>query len=54
MSTFRFDLLHDRISGWYVRFGTRTVAGTFVVAFWILMPFLFVETGSSPFIYFQF
>ena len=47
-------LCGDLISGWYVRLGTRTVAGSFLVVFWILFLFYFSATRTSPFIYFQF
>lgn len=48
------DLCHDRISNWYLRLGTRTVLGSFLVTLWVLLLLVFAETHTSPFIYFQF
>jgi alginate O-acetyltransferase complex protein AlgI len=48
------SLCGDEISGWYVRLGTGTVAGSFLVVFWILFLYYFSVTHTSPFIYFQF
>jgi alginate O-acetyltransferase complex protein AlgI len=44
----------DPISSWYVRLGTRTAVGMFVVSLWLLLVILSAETHARPFIYFQF
>jgi alginate O-acetyltransferase complex protein AlgI len=44
----------DPISSWYLRLGTRTVLGSFLVTLWLLLVLLSGETRSRPFIYFQF
>lgn len=49
-----FELRADPISGWYVVLGVGRLPGAMVVASWLLLLFLFVPTGTSPFIYFQF
>jgi hypothetical protein len=48
------ELRSDTISNWYLRLGTRTVLGSFVVTLWVLLVLLSGETHSRPFIYFQF
>jgi alginate O-acetyltransferase complex protein AlgI len=54
LARFSCELLQDDISGWYLRFGARTAAGSFLLAGWLLMLFFFSPTGTSPFIYFRF
>ena len=48
------ELSWDPISSWYLRLGTRTVLGSFVVTLWLLLVLLSGETHARPFIYFQF
>ena len=48
------ELSIDPISSWYVRLGTRTALGSFVVTLWVLLVLLSAETHTRPFIYFQF
>jgi alginate O-acetyltransferase complex protein AlgI len=48
------ELSCDPISSWYLRLGTRTVLGSFLVTLWLLLVLLSGETRSRPFIYFQF
>jgi D-alanyl-lipoteichoic acid acyltransferase DltB (MBOAT superfamily) len=48
------QLSSDPISSWYVRLGTGTVLGSFLVTLWVLLVLLSAETHTRPFIYFQF
>ena len=48
------ELSWDPISSWYLRLGTRTVLGSFLVTLWLLLVLLSGETHARPFIYFQF
>jgi alginate O-acetyltransferase complex protein AlgI len=48
------ELSCDPISSWYLRLGTRTVLGSFVVTLWVLLVLLSAGTHTRPFIYFQF
>ena len=54
MRTAGTDLTTNPISGWAVRFSTRTLLGSFLVPLWILLLLLSAETHTRPFIYFQF
>jgi alginate O-acetyltransferase complex protein AlgI len=54
MRALNAELRYDAISNWYLRMGTRTVLGSFVVTLWVLLVLLSAETHSRPFIYFQF
>ena len=54
MRALNAELRYDTISNWYLRLGTRTVLGSFVVTLWVLLVLLSAETHSRPFIYFQF
>jgi alginate O-acetyltransferase complex protein AlgI len=48
------EVVSDPISGRYLNFRMRTVAGGFVVAATVLAIYLFGSVNTSPFIYFQF
>jgi alginate O-acetyltransferase complex protein AlgI len=48
------DVVANKISGRYVVFGGGTVAGSFVVAAWVLLIVSLASFTSRPFIYFQF
>jgi hypothetical protein len=54
MRALNAELRYDTISNWYLRMGTQTVLGSFVVTLWVLLVLLSAETHSRPFIYFQF
>lgn len=54
LQTFDLQVVQERLSGWYVKFGVRTVLGAWLVLAWILLALLFAPTKVSPFIYFQF
>jgi alginate O-acetyltransferase complex protein AlgI len=47
-------LVHDPISGVFLRLGIASIAGAFTVAFWCMIVFYFSAVTASPFIYFQF
>jgi alginate O-acetyltransferase complex protein AlgI len=44
----------DPISGAYLRFSFGTARGVYLVVTWLLLAFIFAETQTTPFIYFQF
>ena len=54
LSWFDARLLTDPISGFYVRFGIRTVPGAFLITFWLLTLFYLAPLNTTPFIYFRF
>jgi alginate O-acetyltransferase complex protein AlgI len=54
LSWFDARLLTDPVSGFYVRFGIRTIPGAFLMTFWLLALFFLAPLNTTPFIYFRF
>ncbi|MFZ2490294.1 MAG: hypothetical protein WA208_02305, partial [Thermoanaerobaculia bacterium] len=48
------EVMHDAISGRFLVFRARTVAGAFAVAAAVMAIYFFGAVETSPFIYFQF